>query len=220
MVYDESYVKDLEETISKFLKPIKDIPFNIVIKSLSGYSVIPFDKNNSKDIGLLQNLTKAVELATKTANNNGIYTNRINEVGNAIEPFVRNALNTVGLEATIPLSKDGKANPQGYPDIKIKEKDGRTTYLECKTYNIKSIDSSYRTFYLSPSEGFKVTTDARHLLVSFEIMIDRRNDKMAFVPINWQIYTLDKLKVNIKNEFNASNKTLYLQDALLAQGKI
>jgi hypothetical protein len=50
---EEQYIKDLD-TISKFLKPIKDIPFNIVIKTLSGYLIIPFNKDDVNDIELLK----------------------------------------------------------------------------------------------------------------------------------------------------------------------
>ncbi len=43
---------------------------------------------------------------------------------------------------------------------------------------------------------------------------------MAFVPIAWEIYTLDKLLVQVKHEFNASNRDLYRPEALIAEGKI
>ena len=44
-----NYIKQLEETISKFLKPLKDIPFPISIKAISGYDVLAFDKNSPED---------------------------------------------------------------------------------------------------------------------------------------------------------------------------
>ena len=37
---------------------------------------------------------------------------------------------------------------------------------------------------------------------------------------SWQIYTLDKLLVQVKHEFNASNRELYTKEALLARGII
>jgi nicotinic acid phosphoribosyltransferase len=49
----EKYIKDLEQTISQFLKPLKNIPFKIAIKAMSGCKVIPFDKNNPDDRQLL-----------------------------------------------------------------------------------------------------------------------------------------------------------------------
>ena len=56
--------------------------------------------------------------------------------------------------------------------------------------------------------------------MSFELVTAKRNGRMVFVPISWQIYTLDKLLIQVKHEFNASNRELYTKDALLAQGRI
>jgi len=56
--------------------------------------------------------------------------------------------------------------------------------------------------------------------MSFELDIVKRKNKNAFVPISWQLYTLDKLLIQIKHEFNASNRDLYTKEALLAEGKI
>jgi len=56
--------------------------------------------------------------------------------------------------------------------------------------------------------------------MSFELNTAKRKGKKAFIPISWQIYTLDKLLIQVKHEFNASNKELYTEEALLAQGRI
>ncbi len=56
--------------------------------------------------------------------------------------------------------------------------------------------------------------------MSFELTTAERKGKKAFIPITWQIYTLDKLSVQIKHEFNASNKELYTKEALIAEGRI
>lgn len=215
---DEKYVRDLKETISKFMAPLKNVPFPIVINAISGYSVVPFNKDDTADEILLEKLVKAMKKATKAANRTGIFANRPNEVGNYIEPFVRNALNELGIKATIPTTTSGKHKAAGYPDIELRDSDGRTTYLECKTYNLKSENSSFRAFYFQPSEEFKITADARHLLVGFEIKVEKRNGRKAFVPIRWRLYTLDDLRVQVKHEFNASNKDIYRDKALLAKG--
>jgi hypothetical protein len=68
---EEQYIKDLEDTISKFSKPIKDIPFNVIIKALLGYSIISFNKDDVKDIELLEKLTIAIGKATKKADTTG-----------------------------------------------------------------------------------------------------------------------------------------------------
>ena len=124
------------------------------------------------------------------------------------------------LVANIPKTQKGKFQSAGYPDIEIKEKNGRLTYLECKTYNLKSKDSSFRAFYLQPSQSIKIISNARHLLVGFEMEQSKRNDRDVYVPVGWELYTLEKLKVQVKYEFNANNIQIYLQDSLLAKGSI
>ncbi len=44
--------------------------------------------------------------------------------------------------------------------------------------------------------------------------------ELALAQLELQIYTLDKLLTQVKHEFNASNKELYTDEALLAKGKI
>jgi hypothetical protein len=220
MPIDERYVKYLEDTLSKFLAPLRDIPFPIVIKVISGHSVISFDRSDNADVALLERLTKAMQKATNTAHRVGIFTNRPNEVGNHIEPFVRDALRELGISATIPRTKRGIHRSAGYPDIEMKDIDGRITYLECKTCSLKSEDSSFRAFYMQPSEDAKITADARHLLVGFEIESQKRGLKDAYVPVRWRLYTLENLRVQVKHEFNASNQHIYQEGSLLARGAI
>lgn len=137
-----------------------------------------------------------------------------------MEPFVVEALSHVGLRAHKPIAKSGRRKAAGYPDIQIEYESGRIAYLDCKTYNTLTKDQSFRTFYFSPSEDPKITRDAFHLLISFELGTAERKGRKAFIPISWQIYTLDKLLVQVKHEFNASNRELYIKEALLAEGRI
>ena len=99
--------------------------------------------------------------------------NRVNEVGNKIEPFVKNALISMGVEADTPKTKDGKKKSTGYPDLEFRDKNGKWHYLECKTYNAKNVDTTQRSFYFSPSEGFKVIRDSFHFVISFEIVKEK-----------------------------------------------
>jgi hypothetical protein len=219
MQKNEEYIKELEATISKFLSPLKDIPFTIVIKTLTGFDVLPFNKKDPSDARLLEKLRIGITNATKAAYKEGIYTSRPNEVGNHIEPFVRKALNGIEVSATIPKTKKGIHRSAGYPDIEINYKD-KISYIECKTYNAKSEDSSFRAFYLQPSEDSKITSDAKHLLVGFEIQSTERHGREAYVPTRWRLYSLHGLRVQVKHEFNASNMKIYDVKYLLAEGKI
>ncbi len=216
----DDYIKDLEETVRKFMTPLKDVSFPVVIKAMSGHKVLSFDEKNNADQKLLKNLKDAIYQATLTANTQGIFSGRRNEVGNYIEPFVKNALNNCGLKAGTPYNTQGNQQTTGYPDIIIEDTMGRKIYLECKTYQQKSKDSPFRSFYFQASETSKITYDAMHLMVSFEIEEAQRNNKNAFIPVSWQIYSLETLRVQMKAEFNASNKSMYKDSILLAEGRI
>jgi len=208
---DEEYVKELEETIAKMIKPLKGIPLKIVIKSLSGFEVLDFDKNDPRDKELLNCLVRALKNAVEAINKEGIDSARPNEAGNAVESFVKEALTAIGCEAETPNTLAGKKKSSGYPDIIFKDQYGRYNYLECKTFNQKDLNSSLRTFYLSPSSNFKITTNAHHLLASFEM--DKKNGR--FYAKGFKLLTLEKIKVDVKNEFNANNKELYREDNIL-----
>jgi hypothetical protein len=216
----DDYIRQLEEAISRFLEPMKGIPFPIAIKTLTSYKVLSFDIALDSNKKLLEQLKKAAQLAGQKAFQEGIFTARPNEAGNNIEPFVVEALRLVGLKADKPISKSGKKKAAGYPDIQIEDQLGRIAYLDCKTYNTLTKDQSFRTFYFSPSEDPKITRDAFHLLMSFELDFTEMKGKKAYIPISWQIYTLDKLLIQVKHEFNASNRDLYTKEALLAEGRI
>ncbi len=64
----EKYIKKLEGTLSQLLKPIKNIPFKITMKAVSGCNVIPFCEDDLKDKQLLKDLIEAAKIATKNAN--------------------------------------------------------------------------------------------------------------------------------------------------------
>lgn len=219
----EKYIKELEETISQFLKPLKNIPFKIAIKAMSGCKVIPFDKEDPDDRQLLKDLIEATKIAAGNANKKGIFTRRENEVGNHIEPFMIEALNQIGLKADRPETKEGKKKAVGYPDIFVRDRKGRPNYIECKTYNERNYQTTQRSFYFSPAErptDFKVIYDARHLIISFKIERVEREGKRAFIPVYWKIFSTDNLIGQIKHEFNSTNKQMYTDEALLAEGDI
>jgi len=210
-------LKNLEGVIRQMLKPIRNIPFDIVIRSMTGFEVITFDKNKKEDKKLLKNLTKAAEIAAQeVAKLGGIKRPRPNEVGNDLEPFIEEALRKVGYtDAGKPKGKSGKGKSAGYPDREFTD-NGRTIYLEVKSYaNETNSKSTLRSFYLSPSADFKVNKDALHLLIAFEAI--KEND--SYFVSGWKIVTVDKLLVDVKYEFNSDNKRLYAGGAVLTENK-
>jgi hypothetical protein len=209
----------LPSSLAELTKPAKKIPFKTVIEATTGHRVLDLDTNNAAHASLHTKLLKAARLAGERANRDGIVAARPNEAGNYLEPFVRAALKECGLEAQIPRTTQNRAQVTGYPDIEITEP--TPCYLELKTYNAKTVNTTQRSFYYSPSAAPKVTHDALHLLLAFELTKIDRDGKSVFVPTHWKLLSLSALEVDLKFEFNQSNRGLYGDtNATLSEGAV
>jgi hypothetical protein len=217
------YTKRLENVIKQMLQPLKDIPFNLVIESMTGKKIISFDFAKSDHQKILSLLKQAALNAGKEINKTGILRSRPNEVGNDIEPYVKNALNLLDINADIPIGPSGHKKSTGYPDILFWFNEN-PYYLECKTYNIKNIKTTQRSFYLSPSDEFKVIYDAPHFILSFEIYVaGEQGNKHIYKCKHYKILSIESLSLDIKYEFNSDNKRMYSgKDGtiILAEGEI
>jgi len=189
------------------LVPLRDLSFNVIIKSISGFSVLPFEKEQNI-VGLFE---KSFNDAALEINKNGVEASRPNEVGNYIEPFIKSALKKAGFIADVPAINNGKKKATGYPDIEVVYKE-MFFYLEVKTYNIKNINTTQRSFYFSPSENFKITKNAPHLLISYQMEKDKNS---LYFAKHWRFYSLENLKVDLKHEFNQNNKKMYGDESYL-----
>ena len=220
---NNEYTKRLENVIKQMLQPLKDIPFNLVIESMTGKKVISFDFAKSDHQKILSLLKQAALNAGKEINKTGILRSRPNEVGNDIEPYVRNALNLLDINADIPIGPSGHKKSTGYPDILFWFNEN-PYYLECKTYNIKNIKTTQRSFYLSPSDEFKVIYDAPHFIISFEIYVaGEQGNKHIYKCKHYKILSIESLSLDIKYEFNSDNKRMYSgKDGtiIIAEGEI
>ena len=203
------YIKRLENVIKQMLTPLKDIPFNLVIESMTGKKVISFDFKNSEHIEVLGLLKQAALQAGREINKRGILRPRPNEVGNDIEPFIKNALNTLDLNAGVPTGPSGNKKTTGYPDI-LFWFNKKPYYLECKTYNIENIGTTQRSFYFSPSDEFRVIHDTPHFLMSFEIYVAGESGRNHIYKCrHYKILSLESLLLDVKYEFNSDNKRMY-----------
>ena len=219
----EKYINELENLVKQFIKPIKDVPYHLVIESLTGTKITHFDKIKNKDLLLsLQNMANSV---CKKVNNEGLKSKRVNEVGNKIEKFVKQALIENGYQdADTPTMANGKKKSAGCPDLLFTNHDGNKIYLECKSFNNANRDTSFRSFYLSFAENNKIIYDAYHLLIAFEVETTTnearkmQEDEYITYKINgWKLCNLQNLKLNLKQEFNASNKDLYNKANILIE---
>ena len=204
--------KKLEEALAQFIKPMKGIPFEVIIQALCSMAVERFNPQEQTNRKTLDQIVSAMRQACQTVQGNPIERPRPNEVGNDMEPFVITSLNDVGLVAAAPKTKDGKGKSTGYPDVRIETMEG-AIYLEVKTYAARNHKTTQRSFYLSPSESPKVIENAFHLLVGFEI---ERNGNL-YTPIAFEIVDLYGLDCDMKAEFNSDNRRLYEDHRILAQ---
>ena len=208
-------------TLGELTKPEKQIPFKDVIEATTHFHVLDFDTNNPAHVALQKKIFTAAALAGTRAAKEGLLVERANEAGNRIEPFVRTALREAGLSARVPVNAAGAAQVTGYPDVEIT---GDTPcYVELKTYNATTANTTQRTFYYSPSEHPKITRDALHFLLAYQLEKTERAGKTVFVPVHWKLITLENLLVDLKFEFNQSNRGLYGAGgtkSLLSEGEV
>ena len=93
--------------------------------------------------------------------------------------------------------------------------------MECKTFNAESIESSLRSFYLSPSDEFKITKNAHHFVISFKIFVEKNIGKNnVYKCSSWRLLSLESLDVDVKYEFNADNVRLYSKELIIAGGNL
>lgn len=197
--------------LAELTKPTKQIPFKEVIHATTHHRILDFDPNNAAHRELFQKLSAAAASAFTNARTAGLFSARANEAGNQMEVFVKAALQEAGLAAQTPVTASGRARSTGYPDIEIL---GTVPcYLELKTYSATTVNTTQRSFYYSPSENPKVTHDALHLLLAYELERTERAGRTTFLPTHWKLITLQDLEVDLKFEFNQSNRGLYGKDA-------
>lgn len=219
---DKQRADILEAALAQLLQPLKNIPFSTVVRSLSGHSIVPIERGDVADNDLISRLSEAARLCGEAVRRNPILRPRPNEVGNDIEPFVMRSVVAAGLRCERPVTAGGSLKATGYPDILVYDASGRPTYLECKIYSADTANTSMRSFYLSPSDDFKVCHEARHLLMAFQMeataVPGSRNS--AYKAVAFKLVDLHELLCDVKYEFNSDNRRLYGDGMLLASGSV
>lgn len=174
-----------------------------LIQLISGKIVYDWDGESVDEIkAAAQNVITSVQA-------NFIEANRINEVGNRVEDLVMEALIEQGFTAGRPRTESGRKKSAGYPDLFASD-DEHLYYIEIKTYSSRTINSTQRTFYISPSEDFKVAQDGFHLLLAFST---EEIEDGVYSLTGYKLLDLYSLECKLKLEFNASNRDLYGKDA-------
>jgi hypothetical protein len=194
----------LEEALKRFLTPVEGVPLSVVVHALTGHKVLRWDLSDEHCRALNAPLCEGIREAAEATARNGVDAARPNEVGNRIEAPVVAALRHHGFHAEVPRSAAGRQQSVGYPDVALSVDGHPPIYLEVKTYGSSSAETSFRSFYISPPLS-KVSRDAYHLLVAFEIV--KRDER--YYPIKFRILAIDDLRLKVKHEFNTSNDVIY-----------
>lgn len=209
------YVAELEATLERLLAPTDPIRLGLVVRILTRHSALPWDESDAHCRAILGPLTRGIAAAMATVARTGIVSGRPNEVGNKIEDPVKFALERQGFRALVPDTAKGRRQYAGYPDILLELEGHPPAYLEVKTYNANNATTTQRSFYLSPPLA-KVSRDAYHLLVGFEI--EQRQG--LYFPTGYKVVSIENLPLEIKHEFNASNSVVYTACPLIAEGRL
>ena len=198
----------VKSVITQMRVRMRSVPLDVVVEALTGHKVLPFNPDNPNHAEVLKRVkAAAASVAAKIKAEGGISSKRVNEVGNTIEQYVRDALTAQGMPATVPTGeKSGKARATGYPDVAFTFNDEHF-YLDCKTHDEKNANSTMRTFYLSPSDDPKISCDAVHLILSFQT--SRKDGSDIYQLVRYKIVSLEKLSVDLKYEFNSDNRRMY-----------
>lgn len=216
----EGGAKEVPALISWLLQngeATRGVLFSEVIEATSGKKILPVDREKDADVLRALDLVMAEVLKQMNAEDSPAKkAGRINEASHFFEEAMMKELNRQpGIAAAFPMTQDGKVQRSGYPDIEVATADGRIFYLDPKLYARGSEASSFRTFYFEPRAGTnKVNRDARHLLVGIV------HDFAATGRfLGWKVVDLATFRVQLKAEFQGSNRDLYREEAVVGGGE-
>jgi len=197
---------DLIKAGIKITEKIQNIPFSVLIKATTNFEICPLDLRDKQDIEFLEQITTSANNFIKFVRrtHQRFEGRRINEVGRRIEEvFVEELKKTKVIPTQLKSS--------GYPDIKIVDQFGRTSYLESKAVST-DWESSLRSFYYT--SGKKIDSSGRHLLIAWDISNESGN---YWIVKGWKLIDLANLEITTKLEFQSNNQKLYESALILAE---
>lgn len=198
---------------------LEAVRFAEVVEAVAQVRVLPVVAERAEDTVLLSAIQESADrmLAALQDTEHPVHqSGRINETSRYIESYLREALNAVeGLRCTIPMTAAGEVQLSGYPDLRVEHvASGRVFYLDPKVYRDGSEQSSFRTFYFEPKrETNKILDEASHLILG--VAHRGRSDDGRWQFTRWQLVDLAAFEVRLKAEFQASNRDLYRDEAVL-----
>ena len=201
-------MEDFKEFMQRLIVGADSVYFRDVIGVASGYRITEIDKGILPDLKQLKTAFQT-DLEKISSNVKTTYKGRANELSNYMERVVLDEINSMeNFTASKPTVSGKRHQSAGYPDLVVTAR-GRPFYLEVKTFQLKTAESSLRTFYYKPSKNSKIRQACPHLLIAFEVESLGHENKSPFVVNKVKIVDLYDLKVSLKPEFNASNIEVY-----------
>jgi hypothetical protein len=200
---------------------LNGVPFSEVVHAATGKRVIPLDVTNVTDRALVAKIGRALDAVLSKLNapdSPAKAKRRINEVSALFESAIKEELNAIeDFACDFPKTAAGARQRSGYPDLRLVDrKTGGVSYLDPKLYERGNRNSSLRTFYFEPKrETNKILDDARHFIVG----IEHDGQTGAWKFLNWELVDLANFRVKLKAEFQASNRDLYLPEAIVATSR-
>ncbi len=196
----------------------ENVRFADVVEATAGVSVLPVDPAAEPDRGMLQAIQEvALEMLEAFADpaHPLHQVGRINETSRHVEDYLLEHLGrSEDLECTVPVNASGRIQHSGYPDLRLEHlPTGRVFYIDPKVYRQGSERSTFRTFYFEPKrETNKILDDASHLILGVS-HIGKVDGRWRFE--NWVLVDLAEFRVRLKAEFQASNRDMYRDGAVL-----
>ena len=194
-------------------RELRGIPFSEVLSATTGKNILPVPP----DAPWLKRLATVLDRTLSAMNEpshpiHGV--GRINEASRFIEDQLMLECNKeAGWSCGIPRTSAGDEQRSGYPDLSLVLEDKSVVFLDPKLFARGSKTSSLRTFYYEPkSTTSKVQDDAHHLLVGVQHN-GGEGGQIRFEE--WDLVDVSKIKVQLKAEFQASNKDIYRSDTIL-----
>jgi len=219
---DAANRRELIRSLARGAGELGRVTLGEVVEATTGKKVLPFpaegDAVAARILAALKNALATTLEQANAANSGAKKQARINEVSRFFEDHLRELLNaTSGFTCDWPKTKDGKVQRSGYPDLRlVHHASGRVTYLDPKVYAADSGESSFRTFYFEPGEGTgKITEDAHHLILG----IAHDGNTGAWKFTGWKVVDVSQISLQLKAEFNASNREMYAREAVRGEGR-
>ena len=194
------HLEKVNKSLKKENEELKKLPkhgdnkyFREIVFQHTGYRVLKATPEQMAEAKMLAVLARDHQIDVNGnvfIGNDGKPRKRYNECGNDMECVLKKSSNG---------KLTGLGQAAGYPDL---QNCICGYYLECKVANSKSMDTSFRSFYLSTLT--KIKESQPHLLVCF-----KHHDGKLSKEDEPKVIDLYDLPLTLKQEWNTSNKVLY-----------